>query len=487
MSRPDPLSPVAPASPGAAWRLDPALLAQAIEVRRHLHRHPELSNQEERTQSYLRHCLLEAGLTEIRDVAGYGLAVDIAGTAGPSNRKVAVRADIDALPIMEESGVEFSSETPGVMHACGHDAHAAMGFAAAALLNERRDSFRGTVRIIFQPAEEAEPLGGRRVVEEGLLDDVDAAIGIHVDPYTPTGKIALGAGPYTLACDTFDIVVAGVAAHAAKPAEGVDALAAACSLVLELQKIVAREIDAFDPLVISVTAIEGGSAYNVLADRVSLKGTVRYGNEPTRDHAWNRIREIAYAVSRAHRAQAQVHFTAGEPAVVNDREMVQLVEASVRQLFGPEAVLSAPGWAVADDFAFYSQKCPSEYNRLGRRKTRSARSTRCIIRGSGSTRRPWRSASPRSPPPPRDSLRHPTEPGPDADPQAHRAPPLLICSRTNTHRGSMLACRADRPLPTGPSGDVMDFPELFSLAAAAPVRGGSLPMIHEPGMAGTKG
>ena len=134
MSKPDLLLPAASVLPGRAWPLEPALLARTIGVRRHLHRNAELSNHEKRTQSYLRQCLQQAGLTETRDAVGYGLAVDIVGTAGPSNRKVAIRADIDALPIMEESGVEYSSEMPGVMHACGHDAHAAMGFAAAALL-----------------------------------------------------------------------------------------------------------------------------------------------------------------------------------------------------------------------------------------------------------------------------------------------------------------------------------------------------------------
>ncbi|TIX49937.1 MAG: amidohydrolase, partial [Mesorhizobium sp.] len=168
------------------------------------------------------------------------------------------------------------------MHACGHDAHAAMGYAAAVLLHRARENFSGTVRMIFQPAEEAEPVGGRRVVQEGLLDDVDGAIGIHVDPYTTTGKIAVGSGPYTLASDIFDAVVIGSSAHAAKPSEGVDAIAVACSMVSELQKIVSREIDPFDPLVVSVTGISGGGAYNVIASKVALKGTIRSGNDETR-------------------------------------------------------------------------------------------------------------------------------------------------------------------------------------------------------------
>ncbi|ESZ71874.1 amidohydrolase [Mesorhizobium sp. L103C119B0] len=345
--------------------MDLALERRMIEIRRHLHRNPELSNEESETQAYLREVLEEAGLSGIRPVAGFGLAVDVVGTAGPSNRKVVIRADIDALPIMETSGLPFSSERKGVVHACGHDAHAAMGYAASVLLERQKQSFSGTVRIIFQPAEEAEPLGGRRVVEEGLLDDVDAAIGVHVDPYTATGKIAVGAGPYTLACDIFDITVTGNSAHAAKPSEGVDAIAVACSMVTELQKIVSREIDPYDPLVVSITGIEGGGAYNVIAAEARLKGTIRSGHEATRQHAWKRLRQIVEGVASSHHASAEVDLRRGEPPVINDPDMVEIIRRTGAGHLGQDNMLSAPGWTAADDFAFYSERCPSVYFRLG--------------------------------------------------------------------------------------------------------------------------
>ncbi|MGB3139448.1 MAG: amidohydrolase, partial [Aestuariivirga sp.] len=177
--------------------LDDDIKLRAVEVRRHLHRFPELSNAEHETQEFILRELAGYGIAGAAKAAGTGVVVDIVGTAGPSNRKLAIRADIDALPIEENTGLPFVSERAGVMHACGHDAHAAMGLAAAASLHRQRDSFRGAVRFIFQPAEEAEPLGGRRIVHEGFLDDVEAAIGIHVDPYLPTGKIAVGVGSYT--------------------------------------------------------------------------------------------------------------------------------------------------------------------------------------------------------------------------------------------------------------------------------------------------
>jgi amidohydrolase len=345
--------------------IDAGILDRMIEIRRHLHRNPELSNHEANTQRYLRQMLAGQGITDIRDVAGFGLAVDIVGTGKQSNRKVAIRADIDALPIEEESGVDFSSTNPGVMHACGHDAHASMAFAVAAHLHQSRAYFGGTVRVIFQPAEEDEPSGGRRVVEEGLLDDVDAAICVHVDPYTQSGKIAVGSGPYTLACDTFDVAVTGSAAHAAKPHEGVDALAVACSIVTELQKIVSREIDPYDPLVISVTAINGGNAYNVTAGKVTLKGTIRSGSDATRERAWRRVRAIAEGIAASHGARVEVDLHKGEPGVVNDVEMTQLIVVSARAGIGSDNVLNTPGWTIADDFGYYSEKRPSVYFRLG--------------------------------------------------------------------------------------------------------------------------
>jgi amidohydrolase len=291
--------------------------------------------------------------------------IDIVGEAGPSNRKVAIRADIDALPIAEASGVPFSSERPGVMHACGHDAHAAMGYAAAVLLARQKQAFSGTVRMIFQPAEEAEPLGALRIIEEGFLDDIHAAIGIHVDPYTASGKIAVGAGPYTLANDTFDVIVTGNAAHAAKPSEGVDALAVACTMVGELQKIVSREIDPYDPLVISVTGIEAGGAYNIIAAEARLKGTIRSGHEETRLRAWQRLRQILEGVAALHNATVAIDLRRGEPPVINDPDMAAMVNKVAEDLLGKENALIAPGWTVADDFAFYCLKCPSVYFRLG--------------------------------------------------------------------------------------------------------------------------
>ena len=342
-----------------------ALEAEMISARRHLHAHPELSNGETETQAFIQRWLDNHGLGQGRPVAGTGVALDIVGEGGFSNRKIAIRADIDALPILEASGVSFASQRNGVMHACGHDAHTAMALATASLLHEARSRFSGTVRIIFQPAEEAEPLGGRRVVAEGLLDDVDAALGIHVDPYLDVGRIAVAPGPYSLASDIFDVAILGRSAHAAKPAEGVDAIAIATGLVGELQKLVARETDAFDPLILSVTAIQGGDSYNIIADRVTLKGTIRSGRPETRQRAKRRLAELAEGFAASHGGRAEVRITDGEPPVVNDAAVVDVVSAAAAQVIGADNVLALPGWSAADDFGFYSEKRPSTYFRLG--------------------------------------------------------------------------------------------------------------------------
>lgn len=346
--------------------LSERLLERMVQVRRHLHAHPELSNQEQATQHYLRDALAAETITGVRDAADTGLVVDVIGAAGPSNRTVAIRADIDALPINEQSGVEFASQNDGVMHACGHDAQSAMVFSAAAALHATRDRFSGTVRLIFQPAEEAEPVGGRRIIEAGLLDDVEAAIGIHVDPYPPVGQVALDSGPYTLASDIFDIVVIGRSAHAARAAEGIDTIAIAATLVNELQKIVARETDAFDPLILSITGIQGGGgAYNIIADRTTLRGTIRSGRTETRERAHRRLQEIAHCIAKAHGATAEITLIRGEPPVVNDEQMTALITTTAARLIGSDQVIKAPGWTAADDFGFYSERRPSVYFRLG--------------------------------------------------------------------------------------------------------------------------
>ena len=276
-----------------------------------------------------------------------------------------VRADLDALPIQEETGLEYASRNVGVMHACGHDSHVAMAYAAAVSLARRRDRFAGTVRFIFQPAEEAEPLGGRAMVEEGHIDDVDAVIGIHVDPSIEAGKIGVRAGPFAASADELDITVHGKAGHGGRPHEGVDAIAIAAGIVQELQKIPARQKDPAVPLVISIGRISGGTVRNIIAGEVVMEGTIRTMDESVRAFAHERIEAIATALARAHGGGAEVVIRRGEPVLENDPAMVALVKAAGDDVGGEGTVLDVAPWTAADDFAFYTKVKPCVYFRLG--------------------------------------------------------------------------------------------------------------------------
>ncbi|HWE14075.1 MAG TPA: M20 family metallopeptidase [Solirubrobacteraceae bacterium] len=339
------------------------LLESMLVLRRELHAAPELSNHEVATAARLQRALEQAGITEFRSAAGTGFVVDVVGAhEGPT---IALRGDLDALPITEELDLPWASRHPGVMHACGHDAHASMLYAAALALHADREQLAGTVRCIFQPAEEAEPLGGRRIVEEGHLNGVVGAVGIHVDPTLPTGAIGVMPGVYSCASDEFDIEVHGVSAHAAKPHEGVDAIAIGAALVSELQLVAAREHDPAIPLVISVGSFHGGVAYNVLADHVTLGGTIRTADPELHAFACRRLRDIAEAIAERHGGSATVSIRHGEPPVVNDRAMVGLISDAARRLAGQSAVIPEPAWTASDDFGFYSEAAPSVYFRLG--------------------------------------------------------------------------------------------------------------------------
>lgn len=349
-------------------RINQDLIEKMVAMRRHLHRYPELSGKEFETQNYLLRQMTAEGIFDAKPAAETGVVVDIIGTMPGSNRCVAVRADIDALPILEDTGLDFASTRPGVMHACGHDAHTAMVFTAMLALHRARDTFAGSVRFIFQPAEEAAPTGAPRIVAEGWLDSVESTIGLHVDPYLDSGLIAVGAGPYTLACDDFDLVIHATQAHAAKPHEGVDGISIGCAVVNELQRLISRETGPFDPLVLSITKFHAGQSYNVLPSRVEIGGTLRSGRPETRIRGQKRLAEIAEGVAALNGARAELRMIPGEPPVINDPGMVDILRDAITASIGQGVVVNAPGWEAADDFGFFSEKRPSVYYRLGVRE-----------------------------------------------------------------------------------------------------------------------
>lgn len=339
------------------------LLKRAVEVRRRIHSNPELSNQEVETTALLRRELEGAGVTRITPIGQTGLVVDIPGQEpGPV---IAVRADIDALPMSEQADVPFRSRTPGVMHSCGHDVHSAMALGVA-LKAASLPNLSGTLRIIFQPAEENEPLGGRRVVEGGHLRDVAAAVALHVDPDAEVGQIRLGRGPTMASSDVFAITVRGQSSHAGWPQLGVDAITSASAVIQELQTMVTRRLDPRAPVALNLGRIAGGAANNVVADEVRIEGVLRSLDEDTRKRARNLLREVVEHVCRAHGARGDLELVPGEPVLENHPAVVDALAGSVEDLLGVDALhwLDSPTMN-AEDFAFYAQCVPSAMAWIG--------------------------------------------------------------------------------------------------------------------------
>jgi amidohydrolase len=348
-----------PMAPSAGHEIEDAVIARMVQLRRDLHRQPELSGNEYKTRARIADELNELGLTDVRQIADTGLLVDVVGDpAGPC---VVVRADMDALPIAEQTGLPFSSEVSGVMHACGHDAHSAMGFGAASLA-AGADALPGTLRFVFQPAEEAEPLGGRRVVSEGHLDDVAAAVALHVDPGLETGAVGLRSGPSMASSDEFTITVKGRGGHAGWPHEAVDAIAAAAAIVGELHKVVSRRVDPRAPVALHIGRIAGGSAINVVAESVTMAGTIRALSTDARDTVRRLLGEVSDSTAHACGATATVELVLGEPVLDNDPAVIAAFAAAAR----PGTVRTlAHATMNSEDFAFYTERVPAAMAWIG--------------------------------------------------------------------------------------------------------------------------
>lgn len=331
-----------------------------IRLRRAVHERPELSNEEVETTSTVRRELAAAGIRHVDRLDPTGLVVDIRGTA--PGRVVAVRGDLDALPLDEETGLSYASKVPGVMHACGHDVHTAMAFGVAVTAHQRRHELRGTLRVIFQPAEEAEPLGGRAVVEAGILRDVDAVIALHVTPELDTGTLGLRAGPVMASSDEFTVTITGSSSHTGWPHLGNDALLAGAAVVQAVQEIVSRRTAPLSALVVNVGVFDAGTAPNIVADRAVLRGTIRSLTEAARDGAHQFLREITEATCRTRRCDATVTITRGEPVLRNAPHVVDAFERAARP---PDVVHLEQPTMNSEDFAFYAEQVPAAMAWLG--------------------------------------------------------------------------------------------------------------------------
>lgn len=334
-----------------------------IELRHAMHREPELSNAEWKTQERIRGVLQQFGLNDAKTFHNTGLYVDIEGTASGPKRSIAVRGDIDALPIQEaREDLSYRSQVNGAMHACGHDMHASIALGTALAFHRGRDNFAGKVRVFFQPAEEAEPLGGRTVQEEGLLDGFDGAVGFHVSPEIPAGTFGAHEGAVTKSADQFRLTITGKMTHGATPHKGIDAIAIAAAFVNEVQKVVSREMPVDDGAVVTVGTIHGGEATNIVCPSVVMEGTIRTRSRERRGLLSQRVRELAEGVAAVHRGHAECIVRTGEPAVVNDAEMVKRFRQLVHDTAGPDAFLADRKQANgSDDFGFYTACVPSIY------------------------------------------------------------------------------------------------------------------------------
>jgi amidohydrolase len=334
------------------------VLPDVIAWRRHLHAHPELSYREHETSAFVRERLQAFDGVKIHSPTPTSVVATLAG--GRPGPTLALRADMDALPIHEESGVEFASQADGVMHACGHDGHTAMLLAAARVLSAIREDLPGEIRFVFQHAEEVPPGGASEIVASGALDGIDAVIGCHLISDMEVGTIAAVEGPCTAAADVFSIRIRGRGGHAAFPHMAVDPIAVAAQAVSSLQLVVAREAPPLEPVVLSVTRIAGGTAYNVIPESVELGGTVRTYGEERRRETREAMERVLAGVTAAHRARYEFEYTEGYASVVNDESLTALVrEAAGRRLVERQPLMAG------EDFSAYQCLAPATFFFVG--------------------------------------------------------------------------------------------------------------------------
>lgn len=344
----------------AAEEIAPGVAAD----RRDIHQHPELGYQETRTGGLVAARLRQLGLEVRGGVGGTGVIGLLRG-AQPG-RTVLLRADMDALPIQEANDVPYASRSAGVMHACGHDAHTAILLGAARVLAERRGSIRGTIKFMFQPAEEG-GAGALRMIEDGVLDDpsVDAAFGLHVDAEHYVGQVSLRPGPSNASSDRFTIEVCGKGGHAARPHRTIDPIVIAAQIVVALQTMVSREVSPIEPAVVTIGSIDAGTTFNVIPDRAVIRGTVRAYAEDVRGHLQQRIGELASGIAAAMRANVEVEYRVGYPVLRNDPEKVEFVRETLAGLLGQRAVHDRDPSMGAEDFAFVLRRVPGAFLYLG--------------------------------------------------------------------------------------------------------------------------
>ncbi|MFB2893803.1 M20 family metallopeptidase [Aerosakkonemataceae cyanobacterium BLCC-F50] len=340
------------------------LAPRLIEIRRHIHSHPELSGQEYQTSAYVAGVLSSYGIHAQQGVGKTGVVGDLRGDSH-SDRILAIRTDLDALPIHERTGLDYSSSEAGVMHACGHDVHTTVGLGTAMVLAQLGENFTGNVRFLFQPAEEVAK-GASWMVEDGALNGVSGILSLHVFPSIPAGSVGIRYGALTAAADDLEIIIIGESGHGARPHEAIDAIWIASQVITSLQQAISRTQNPLRPVVVTIGKIVGGRAPNVIADEVKLLGTVRSLHPESREALPNWIEQIVANVCKTYGAQYQVSYKQGVPGVLNDPMLTQLLEQSAREAWGSDSIIILPEPSLgAEDFSRYLEKVPGSMFRLG--------------------------------------------------------------------------------------------------------------------------
>lgn len=348
-----------------------ALKSEVIDIRRKIHMRPELGMEEVETSRFIKKYLDKENI-EYKEYAKTGVCGIIKGNKKDEEDKViALRADIDALPIIEKTNAEYSSTIKGKMHACGHDGHTAILLCVAKILNRNKDFFAGTVKLIFEPAEET--VGGARyMIEEGILDNpaVDAICGLHLDEDIECGKIKVKYGEVNAASNPFKITVTGVGGHGAYPANAIDPIVIASSIVTSLQNIVSREINPLNSAVITVGSIHGGTAANIIPEEVTLSGIIRTLNSDDRKYIVRRVDEIVNGIGLTLRGKIKIDIEDSYPPLINNNEMVEKIISSAQKVILPKNIIiqDKPKMGV-ESFAYFAEKVPSVFYFLGCRNT----------------------------------------------------------------------------------------------------------------------
>ena len=336
-----------------------------IQVRHHLHANPELSYQEFETSKFIQNKLTEFGIP-FETKATTGVVALLEGK-NPESRVFAIRADIDALPILEENDIPYKSKKQGIMHACGHDVHTTCLLGASKILNQTKEEWEGTIKLIFQPGEEKNPGGASYMIKEGVLENPKPSgiVAMHVHTGMPVGKVSFRSGKVMASADELYFTIKGKGGHAASPHLCIDPILIASNLVIALQQVISRNANPFNPSVLSITSFQGGSATNVIPNEVKLMGTFRAMDETWRAEAHRLIEKISTELVHSMGGEIDVHIDKGYPAVVNNENLNEIVSGSAKEYIGSQNVEQTELRMGAEDFGYYAQQIPACFYRVG--------------------------------------------------------------------------------------------------------------------------